>query len=329
MHVNGRLLGWGVFFIVLGAIPIAVAQGALDETVARRAWELWPLILIGIGLGLVLARTRLAVIGTLVVAVTFGLMGGALIATGVNPGVGLSTCGFGARGGGTPFAEQRGSFAANATVHLEMSCGELVVTPVDGAGWTVGGSSYDGQPPAIRRDDGRLDVRAPERRGIDLAAGGSTWQIELPRGVAVAMEVSVNAGSGRLNLSGMAVPSLDASVNAGDARIDLSGARDSGRVEASVNAGSLVMLLPVPADTLRGSLVVNAGSASVCAPDGVALRFRGGDRALGSTNFGDRGLARSGDTWSTPGFDGAATRIDLSVSANLGSITLDPEDGCD
>jgi len=329
MRVNRGLLGWGVFFIVLGAVPLAVQQGALDADVVRRAPELWPLILIGIGLGLVLARTRFAVLGSLVVAATFGLMGGALLATGFHPGSGFSSCGFGTGGAGTPFADQRGSFTRDATVHLEMSCGDVSVTPADGTGWTVGGTSPDGRPPEIRRDDGRLAVTAPEHGGITIGAGGSAWQVTLPRGGPMAMELTVNAGSGRLDLSGMTIPVTTATVNAGGARIDLSGARGAERVEASVNAGSLVMLLPVPAATLRGSLSVNAGSASLCAPDGVALRFRGGDQALGSTNFEDRGLVRNGDTWSSPGFDAAATRIDMSVSANLGSITLDPEDGCD
>ena len=50
--------------------------------------------------------------------------------------------------------------------------------------------------------------------------------------------------------------------------------------------------------------------------------------ALGSDNFGDAGLTKDGDdTWTRPGRrDGS---IDLDVSANLGSVNLNPEDGCD
>ena len=82
MHVNRGLLGWGVFFIVAGAVPLAVQSGAIDPAVVRRAWELWPLILIGIGLGLVLQRTRVAIVGGLVVSVTFGLIVGGWFAVG-------------------------------------------------------------------------------------------------------------------------------------------------------------------------------------------------------------------------------------------------------
>ena len=329
MRVNRGLMGWGVFFIVLGVVPLAVQAGALDPEVVRRAWELWPLILIGIGLGLVLARTRLAILGTLVVAVTFGLMGGALIATGVGAAGGFTSCGFGAGQGGEAFQTQTGAFGGDAAVRLEMNCGEVDAVAADVPGWSVAGTSDGGMAPEVSGRVNELVVRAPGRSGVDLAADPWRWQVTLPRAVPVAMDLSVNAGSGSLDLAGMSVPSLSVSVNAGDARTDLSSAGGTETFDASVNAGSLTALLPAPVGTLRGSISVNAGSADLCVPDGVALRFQASDQPLGSTNFEDRGLRRSGDTWSTPGYDAATSRIELDVSVNLGSITLDPEDGCD
>jgi hypothetical protein len=328
MHVNRGLLGWGVFFIVLGAVPLAVQSGALDPDVIRNAWNLWPLILIGIGLSLVLSRTRFAVLGGLVVAVTFGLMGGALVATGLGSATGLTSCGF-AGASGDAFPAQAGSFAGDARVDLEMNCGEVTVTGADGAGWMVNGTADDGRAPDVRSDDRRLVVRAPDQDGSWFGVEGSRWEVTLPRGVPVEVSLSVNAGSGDLGLAGMTVPGFSTSVNAGSARADLSGSRGTERVEASVNAGSLVMLLPMPSGTLHGNLSVNAGSAEVCVPSGVAVRIHGGDQALGSTNFDDRDLGRSGNTWSSPGYDAATARIELNVSVNLGSIALDPEDGCD
>jgi hypothetical protein len=323
------LMGWGVFFIVLGVVPLAVRAGVLDPEVVRRAWELWPLILIGIGLGLVLARTGLAILGTLIVAVTFGLMGGALIATGIGSTGGFPSCGFGAGQGGEAFPTQAGSLAGNASVRLEMNCGEVNAVAADGPGWSVSGTSEGGQAPELSATTNKLVVRAPGRSGVDLGADPWRWDVALPRAVPVTMDLSVNAGSGSVDLAGMSVPSLDISVNAGDARTDLSTAAGTEMFDASVNAGSLTALLPAPVGTMRGSVSVNAGSADLCVPDGVALRLQSGDQPLGSTNFDDRGLRRSGDTWSTPGYDAATSRIDLSVSVNLGTITLNPEDGCD
>ena len=72
MHVNRSLLGWGVFFLVLGSVPLAVRYGLVDAEAFATAWRLWPLLLIGAGMGLVLARTRAAIVGGLVVAATAG-----------------------------------------------------------------------------------------------------------------------------------------------------------------------------------------------------------------------------------------------------------------
>ncbi len=113
MHVNRGLLGWGVFFVVAGAVPLLVQSGAIDPAVVRNVWQLWPLILIGIGLGLILQRTRAAIVGGLVVSVTFGLLVGGWFAVGWSGIGGFGACGINGSGsGGDPFPTQSGAFAA-------------------------------------------------------------------------------------------------------------------------------------------------------------------------------------------------------------------------
>lgn len=328
MRINRGLFGWGIFFIVLGAVPLAVRAGVVDEGVIRRAWELWPLILVGIGLGLLLRRTPIAIVGSVVVAVTFGLMAGSLVATGVGAVGGLGPCGLDHRtSAGDPFPAQSGTLAGTARVRLEMNCGSLDISAGDGTGWTVNGTSDGGRAPAITTTGGNLTLRVPERAGIDL--GPWDWQVRLPREPSINLVLIANAGSARLDLAGMNVPTAKVTANASEARLDMVGTNAAERLDATANAGTLTLLLPTPPGTLQGTISVNAGSARICAPAGVALRLTGSTRALGSNNFGDRGLVHDGDAWSSVGFADATTRIDLSVSATLGSITLDPEDGCD
>ena len=84
MQINRGLLSWGVFLIVAGLIPLAVRAGWLSASQIAGWWNLWPLVLIGIGVGLVLTRTPFEVLGSVLVAGTFGLMLGAVLAIGIR-----------------------------------------------------------------------------------------------------------------------------------------------------------------------------------------------------------------------------------------------------
>jgi hypothetical protein len=63
VHIDRRLVGFGLFLITIGGVMIAVRQGFLSEDLASRAWTLWPLILVGSGLSIVLSRRPGAALG--------------------------------------------------------------------------------------------------------------------------------------------------------------------------------------------------------------------------------------------------------------------------
>ena len=322
MRIDRGFLGWGVFLILLGAVPLAVRQGAISEGVVRDAWQLWPLILVGIGLGLVLRRTGAEFLGGLVVAGTFGLMLGSVLAVGVGGAIG--GCGVGG-GQGEAFARQAGTLGPDADVVLAMNCGEFTVRTASGSDWSLEGTSENGAVPDITADSGRLRIEGRQDRSFFVGAPDA-WTVTLPTATRSRLSVTLNAGSGTLALDGLPVPSASVTVNAGEVTLDLSQVSEAGSLTASVNAGSLSLLLP--SQSMTGSLSANAGSVEMCVPSGVGLRVRTSDSPLGSYNFGDQGLTRSGNTWESPGYASAGARIDLSASANAGSITLNPEGGC-
>jgi hypothetical protein len=329
VHVNRGLLGWGVFFIVAGVVPLAVRNGALDAARLEGVFGLWPLILVGIGLGLLLAETKAAVLGGLVVAVTCGVMAGALL-TGVNGlGIGSFTgsCGLGGPGDSNEaFEASRGAFTGRAAVRLEMRCGSVDAVSEGGPGWALSGSAGSGLAPVVVESDSRLLVTAPARDVPAFRSSGAQWDLTLPEGVPLDLELEVDAGSGDLALDQAQVASLDVGVNAGDGQIGLKDDAALETLRASVNAGSLT--LDLPAAPFRGQVSVNAGSAEVCLPPGTAVRVHAGDVSLGSTNLAARGLVQQGSTWTTPGFADAPVKVELDVSVNLGSFALDPENGC-
>jgi hypothetical protein len=87
MRINRGFLGWGVFLVLVGAVPLAVRGGYLTEDQIPRIASLWPLILIGIGVGILLARTRFAFAGGMVIAATFGLVVGGWLAVSTDSAV--------------------------------------------------------------------------------------------------------------------------------------------------------------------------------------------------------------------------------------------------
>ena len=247
MRVNRGLLGWGVFFIVAGSVPLLVQAGVLDPARVRQVWQLWPLILVGIGLGLILQRTRAAILGGLVVAATFGILVGGWFAVGFVPGSGFGACGIGgSNDAGRAFPTQTGTLQASATVKLDLSCGDATITSATGSAWTVEGTSDDGTPPTIT-SDGDLLVQSPHHSGIDFGHG-SRWQVTLPSDGSVQLDLSANAGSIDAALGAMQVPNLSASVNAGSATIDMAEVTGLETLDISANAGSLSLTLPTPDD---------------------------------------------------------------------------------
>jgi hypothetical protein len=121
MHIDRRRVGFGLFLITVGAVMVAVRQGLVGEDDARKTRSLWPLILVGVGLSIVLAGRPGAAIGGIVLAWTFGALLGAIAATGVFPGVGFR--GSSERDRGWAFAPSSGGFVASAFVSVGEDCG--------------------------------------------------------------------------------------------------------------------------------------------------------------------------------------------------------------
>ena len=164
MRIRRGFLGWGVFLILAGASRSPSARATSRTTTVSRYWSLWPLILIGIGVGLVLSRTRFDFVGGLIVAATVGIMVGGLLSAGVS-GFNVASCG--STASTTAFPARDGTFASTGDVEVRLDCGDLTVGVGQGSGWHLEGSDAHGIGP-----DGRLrrlhagNPIEPRRRSI-------------------------------------------------------------------------------------------------------------------------------------------------------------------
>jgi hypothetical protein len=324
MSIDRRFLNWGVFLVLLGAIPLAVTLGWIDRSAVSDLWRFWPFLLIGSGIGLILSRTSLAALGGVIVAATFGVLLGGVLAGGFS--FAIPACS--STGNLQRVAERGGAFGPTATVTVDLDCGRLDVGAVDGSDWQVlVDASGERKAPQVESSATRLSVRPANSDGFAsfFAGGAQAWRLDLPRATAIVLGATVSAGEATIAPGGADLDSLGLTLNAGSTVVDVESAR-VGRLSATINAGSLAVNLPTSGT--MGSITANAGSVRLCAPAGVGLRLDTSGGFASSNNFADAGLIQQGDAWVSPGYDVAAARVDLHLTGNAASFSLNPREGC-
>jgi hypothetical protein len=327
MHIRRGYLGWGVFLILTGAVPLAYRAGYLTDDQIGRLWTLWPLILVGVGVGLILSRTRFDFIGGIIVAATLGLMAGGLLSSGIGT---LSTGACGQDAGTSAFPTRDGTFStAGGSIDVQLDCGNVTLAVAAGDGWRVEGQDADGIGPEIEATETSLRVHPSDDSGAAFWALGErdTWRITVPQAVRVDIDLQLNAGQATVDLAGALVGTFGLQVNAGAATVDLGSVETVRGIDIQLNAGSVAVTLPHVSTT--GTIHANAGAVRLCAQPGVGLKLHTGESIVASYDYADHGLEQDGSTWTTPGFDEASQKIELTTEANAGSFVLDPEEGCD
>lgn len=320
MQYHRGLLFWGLALITGGAVALAAQQGYFDRAWLAGAWRLWPLILVAIGLSILLARTPAAIVGTIVAALVVGVAGGAVIAV----GPGAFTC-----GGSDPtdLATRHGTFDSAASVQLAFNCGTLKVGMTSGNQWIVASGASGGSDAQIGSDSNRLEVRSPNDSWFDSRR--QRWTVMLPISTSYQLDISPNAATTTIDLSGGRFTSVSLQPNAGSILVDLTDAQVD-NFDLSLNAGSASIVVGGSAD-VTGSLSVNAGSIELCTRGLSEIHLTVKENITFSHNLADSNLGRDGDTWffvpsHPPG--AVVSVVDLHITGNAGSFTLNPEGGC-
>ncbi len=320
MNINRGLLFWGLALITAGAVALAVQRDLIDRDAIAGTWRLWPLILIVIGLAIVLARTPFALVGTVLAAVLLGFGAGALVSSGGSFNI--------ACGGDLPsdLHTQYGSFSgSSAKITLDFNCGRLDVSTVGGSGWEARTGVSGDREVRLSSGGDSLTIRSPGG-GFRFDEGRQRWEVDLGTELTYDLEINGNAADSSLDLAGGSFSILSIDPNAISMTVDLGGASVDD-FDLSMNAGSAKF--QTDADTaMTGSVDMNAGSIDFCTAQGTALRFRVDANITFSHNLNDSDLNRSGDTWTSDGFEGADRAIDLTLSGNAASFTLNPQGGC-
>jgi LiaI-LiaF-like transmembrane region len=318
MRVNRRFLFWGALLVAIGGVLVAADLGRIDSTVLADVVRLWPLALIALGASVVLRRTRFSLPAMLVAALIPGLVLGAAFA--VAPRF-AGACGV--RSDLASVTTEQGAFSGPASISVRSGCGTLRVSTADGTDWVLLARGEPGYAPSITSTDRSLAIDTAIDGFSFLEADRNAWDLSLPADDIDGLNVTVNAGSGTVDLDGADIEHMHVVANAASVSVDASGARVA-ELKSVVNVGDLAITLPDSGD-LSASLTVNAGQITVCAPPGLGVRVVSTGNAEHVAINGD---SQTSGVWTSANYGSARHHADLDVRANFGAVDINPFGGC-
>jgi hypothetical protein len=258
-------------------------------------WRLWPIVLIAVGLDILIGR-RSALGSALVAGATLAaLFGGIWLLTATATPAGQEMIAQGLEG------------ASRAEITISPGVADLHVTAADNAGTLIAGTVNRARGQTLEQDFraygavARYTLRSREERwspvpgaitGDDLA-----WDLQLTREVPLFLAVNSGVGQTTLDLNGTRLTGLDVASGVGKTTITLPA---QGRFAATVNGGIGEIVVQIPAG-LAARIRVDTGIGNVTVP---------------------AGYTRQGDYYISPGYEGAANRVDLELHGGIGQFTV-------
>jgi hypothetical protein len=278
--------------IALGALLLVVNAGLLGWGRLLDLLQLWPLVLIAVGIDILLkGRYRLAIAAvTLIVGAVFYT--GALTMPGIGPAQ-------------TQAISQPLEGAERAELQLSPSVGELRISALERSGNLIEGSVQTARGERLvenfRTSGGTAiyELRSEGRSSGSFNIGRErSWDLRLNPNVPLKLVVDTGVGRSELALADLRITDLSIDTGVGETIVTLP---RTGQYEASLSAG--------------------VGATTIRIPNGVAARIQV-SRGLGAVTVrGD--LERDGDTYLSPNYASAEHRVDLRVSGGVGAITVE------
>jgi hypothetical protein len=272
----------------------------------------WPLILIFVGAGMILDRSRRpqapgepspfpigSTVGTLlfILAMVFLMWRGHAFARHAYASAS------GSRTHHQQTVDAKGAKAVKMSVkmpagELRMAGGAEHVLDADfsyGSGWSAPSVDY-----SVNDGVGELDI-SQESGGTLVVKADNTWNLKVNESIPLDLEVDVGAGRGEFHFAKVDLTRLELNIGAGQADVDLSGERAKD-LEAEIQGG--------------------VGEATIRLPKnvGVVATVHGG---LGSVDT--HGLKEEDGQYVNEAYGKSPSTIHLAVNGGIGSIKLQQE----
>ena len=295
-----------LILIAIGVLLLLNQMGRLQWDIWMTLWRFWPVIFILIGVDILVSAshsTLAYVVGLLLAIVIIGgsvayivWQGG--VAPAVEPAAGSETV--------TEALQDASS--GRITLRpgvVRLQVGALKDSPNFAEG-QIEYSQYSLQAEkqySVTGGRATLSLRALGKPGQFWSPGRNNlperWDLRFTS--RVPLEISIDSGVGlvSLDLTELKVTRLD--VNAG--------------------VGTTTITFPSAAGTTKASIDGGVGSITVRIPSNVGVRMHV-SRGLGSVNVARR-MVRSGNDYTSDNYDSAENRLELDISAGVGSISVE------
>jgi len=313
MAINRRFLYAGLFLVALGGVVVVADLAMVDSSALSNVLRLWPLAWIAIGAGIVLRRSRFALVAGILAAMVPGLvLGGFAVAA---PRHGFDC----AEGGGATQTRTQGG-TAPVIVHVDANCGSIAIGTQPGNAWQLTSTNATGALPDVQQTGGVLQISSSGGADWDWLDGArDSWNLTLPTTTLEQVRLSVNAGRVTGALPGANIGSLMLDGNAAEIAVDASTATLQ-ELDGSVDFGRLSIQLPQKGG-YSGSVRISAGELRLCVPYGLGLHV---DFAGSAREVRVNGLHTDGQSWENELYQSTTNRADLSVKVNFGSVAINP-----
>jgi hypothetical protein len=288
-----------LLLISAGLLFLLNNLGVVDWSIWRSLLSLWPILLIGAGLDLLIGRRSTIaslVVAVLVLALLFG--GGWYLVQQSAPS--------GAAASHTISQTLAGIEQAEITIRAGVS--DFRLGPAAGDGKLIEGTV--GLRPNQSLDESFTTAGDQATYRLLIAGPNLTLAPNLSRN---------NAEQWHLDLSQEATLDLDLSVGVGEANVDLNRLELS-RLAFHIGVGDAVILLPEQG-RFQAKVDGGMGKLVVRIPPQMAVRIQA-DSGIGDMDV-DSEFQRQGDVYLTPGFETAENRVELDVDIGIGSIVIE------
>jgi hypothetical protein len=301
---------WPVILIGLGVVLLLNNLGVVNWDIWLLVGRLWPVVLIAVGVDILFGR-RTAWGGLVSLIVLVGLFaGGAYLLSNSDSATTVTLFGDGRQELQTIEIEQALEGAEAAEVSIDFGIGELTLGSLDAslADLLIAGMVQ------VRESD-ELEER------FDVRDGAAIYAIDSHVQETLRFPPFFNDNDDRrwdLSLNPAIPTELDLNMGVGQANLDL---RELALTDLQFNGGvgRAVIILPESGD-FTASIDGGVGEIELRIPAGMAARIHV-DTGIGNTSV--RGeYERAGDVWESEGFDQAENRVEIFVDNGIGSVII-------